>query len=74
MITMVKPGQEQALSLKPDTHITSDARMTYDVYLDATVLERGHKVRSTQTARPHIRPDTVNKYITKMATARVLSS
>lgn len=43
---MVKPGQEQALSLKLDIHITSDPRTTSDAYLDTKVLERGHKVRS----------------------------
>ena len=61
MITKtVKLGQEQALSLKSDIYITSDVRMTSDVYLDTTVLERGHKVRSTQAPRPCIRADTVN--------------
>lgn len=58
---MVKPGQEQAVPLKSDIHITSDARTTSDVYLDTIVLERNHKVRSTQALRPCIRGDTVNR-------------
>lgn len=57
--TVVKPGLEQALSLKSDINITSNARMASDVHLDTIVLEWSHKVRSTQAPRSCIRADTV---------------
>lgn len=43
-----------------DIHTVSDTRPASDVYLNTTVLERHHKVRSTQAAEARIGSVTVD--------------